>query len=247
MLDFNLRRRARNLVVHTMSGHAVLRALRPSEVYLTPHSELMIEGYPRSGNSFAEAAFLYAQRDCPVSLAHHAHSAGHVLAAITRRLPVLVLYRNPIDAAASFMEECQGALAPAVALWEYHQFHRPLMDRTDHLVLGSFETLIQDFPSLISRINTRFGTTFENFHQTPETVREIRTMVDEISLRRSRFLTRYSGDKAAEEKTARAAILGGYRAELCESPALAAPRKAAISIYNRLQELEARQLGPSDD
>ena len=242
MLDFNLRRRTRNLVVHSRFGHSALRSLRPSEVFLTRNTVAMIEGYPRSGNSFAEAAFLYAQGNHGVALAHHSHAAGHILSGIARGLPVLLLYRDPIDAAASFMEACQGALAPDVALWEYYQFHRPLLDQTDHMTLGAFETLTRNFPSLIRRMNIRFGCSFKEFHHTPEAELEIRSIVDEISLRRSKFLTRYSSGRGVEEKATRAAVLEGYRSELRESTVLSEARAAALESYRRLQVLEAQQI-----
>ncbi len=234
MIDFNLRRRLRNRVVHTRMGHTVLRQLRSSEVFLAPETELVIEGYPRSGNSFAEAAFHYAQRDRVVPLAHHTHSAGHVLEAVRRGLPVLLLVRNPIDAAASFMEECEGRLSAFVALREYVQFHQPLMAVEPHIVLGRFEVLIEDFPALIGRVNQHFGCDFDVFEQSPDTVREIRKKVDNISLRRAKFLTRYSTDQGADMKAKRQATLQGYKDTLRNDAGLAVPRQRALNLYNRL-------------
>src|SRR2546422_7828125 len=49
-------------------------------------TEMMIEGYPRSGNTFAVAAFRLAQQR-PVIVAHHLHSPAQVLEAVRRRIP----------------------------------------------------------------------------------------------------------------------------------------------------------------
>jgi hypothetical protein len=215
-------------------GHALLRQLRSSEVFLTPETELVIEGYPRSGNSFAEAAFHYAQGDRVVPLAHHTHAAGHVLEAVRRGLPVLLLMRNPIDAAASFMEQSEGRLSALVALREYVQFHQPLMAVEPHIVLGRFEVLIEDFPALIRRVNQRFGCDFDVFEQSPDTVREIRQKVDKISLRRAKRLTRYSTYQGVDMKEKRQATLQGYKDTLRNDAGLAVPRQKALHLYNRL-------------
>jgi len=56
-----------------------LQHLRPSRRHLlvTKDTEIVIEGYPRSANTFAVVAFLLAQGH-PVKIAHHLHvSSGH--------------------------------------------------------------------------------------------------------------------------------------------------------------------------
>lgn len=241
MTIFNVRRRLRNCVVHTRTGHAGLRLLKSSEVFITENTELVIEGYPRSGNSFAEAAIRFAQNDRHLHLAHHTHSAGHVLEAIRRDLPVLLLFRDPIDAAASFMEECQGSLSASVALWEYVQFHEPLLKYEHKLVLGHFQTLTTQFPALIHRVNQRFGCHFRDFEHTPETVKEIRKKVDEISLARAKLLTRYSIDQDNSVQTVRRKMLERFKDELRGSAELAAPREKALSMFQKLCRLESSQ------
>ncbi|MEW6059376.1 MAG: hypothetical protein AB1551_04425, partial [Actinomycetota bacterium] len=64
---------------------------------LGPSTDLVIEGYPRSANTLAVSAISAAQPG-PIRIAHHLHAPGHVIAAIRRGVPVLVLVREPEEA-----------------------------------------------------------------------------------------------------------------------------------------------------
>src|SRR5207247_8264431 len=50
----------------------------------TAETEICIEGFPRSGNTFAVIAFQQAQTRT-VSIAHHVHAPGSVIGAARRR------------------------------------------------------------------------------------------------------------------------------------------------------------------
>ena len=69
---------------------------------LQDDTEILIEGYPRSGNSFAVAALARAQAR-PVRIAHHAHVPGHVIAAARAGVPALVVIREPAEAVVEFV------------------------------------------------------------------------------------------------------------------------------------------------
>src|SRR5205814_3293356 len=75
----------------------LLRA-RGGDGFLAPirdETEVVIEGFPRSGNTFAVAAFHYAQRPRDVKIAHHAHVPAQLLSAVRLGLPAVVLVRDP--------------------------------------------------------------------------------------------------------------------------------------------------------
>ena len=65
-------------------------------------TELVIEGFPRSSNTFAVTAFQLAQSR-PVKLAGHLHASSHVIAAAKKGVPTLVLIRDPIDVITSYI------------------------------------------------------------------------------------------------------------------------------------------------
>jgi hypothetical protein len=139
---------------------------------LGPHTELLIEGFPRSGNSFAVVAFTLAQ-DRPVSLAHHVHAPAHVIAAIRANVPALVVIRDPAEAIPTFFirHPDEPELSMRQALRGYIRFHAPLVPHREGFVVGPFTEVTTDFGSVIWRINRKFGTTFGEFEHSEENVR----------------------------------------------------------------------------
>src|SRR5689334_19049404 len=60
-------------------------------------TEIVIEGFPRSANTFAVVAFRLAQQR-EIEIAHHLHAAAQIKHAINLKVPVIVLIREPSDA-----------------------------------------------------------------------------------------------------------------------------------------------------
>ena len=140
--------------------------LRGHGVVLGPGTDILIEGYPRSANSFAVAAFALAQPH-PVQIAHHTHAPAHVIAAVRRGIPALVLIREPEDAVLEFVI-VRPHLSVRQALRGYLRFYRPLLPHRAGFVVGPFPEVTTDFGAVIARVNERFGTSFVPFRHTPE-------------------------------------------------------------------------------
>lgn len=70
----NLRFQARVTISHYPWLYFPIQRLRPQrrDLVVARDTEIVIEGYPRSANTFAVAAFLLAQGR-PVKIAHHLH------------------------------------------------------------------------------------------------------------------------------------------------------------------------------
>ena len=143
-----------------LRGHGVLVS--------TPGVEVLIEGYPRSANSFTVAAFARAQH-WPGSgggrIAHHTHAPAHVLEAIRRRVPAIVLIRDPAEAVLEFVL-VKPDLTVRQALRGYVRFYEPLLPHRDGFVVGPFEEVTTDLGRVILRLNERFGTSFRPFEHT---------------------------------------------------------------------------------
>src|SRR5436309_8002883 len=73
-------------------------------------TQLVIEGFQRSGNTFAVVAFEVAQPQ-PVKLAHHLHAAAQIVAAVRMGVPTLVLIRDPDESVLSHMVREPGITA----------------------------------------------------------------------------------------------------------------------------------------
>jgi hypothetical protein len=136
---------------------------------LTDRTQLVIEGFPRSGNTFAYFALVHAERLAGrnVVVSSHVHTASQVRAAVARRFPTLVVVRRPVDVVTSLL-----IAAPHIsiesALREYIHHHRVLLVLRDRFVIGTFDQVTTDFGAVTRRINDQFGTAFARFEPTEE-------------------------------------------------------------------------------
>lgn len=146
-----------------------LARLRGHGVLVDDLTDVLIEGYPRSANSFAVAAFGHAQPG-PVRIAHHTHAPAHVIEAVGRGVPAIVLVRDPADSVLEFVI-VKPALTVAQALRGYVRFYAPLLAHRRGFVVGTFEEVTSDFGSVIGRLNSRFGTAFAEFEHTAQNER----------------------------------------------------------------------------
>jgi len=141
-----------------------------------PGTDVLIEGYPRSANQFAVAAFRLAQGR-PVSVAHHTHAPGHVLAALRLGVPALVLIRDPQESVLEFVI-VRPSLTIRQALRGWVRFYATLVPHRNRFATGTFADVTSDFGAVIRRLNERAGTAFEEFDHTEENVRECFRQMD---------------------------------------------------------------------
>ncbi len=146
--------------------------LRRHGELVSPSTDVVIEGYPRSANSFSVAAFALAQgwpEGGRGRIAHHTHAPAHVIAAVRAKVPAIVLVRDPADAVLEFVI-VKPALTLRQALRGYLRFYEPLIAYRSGFVVGAFEEVTADLGAVIERLNRRFGTSFVPFEHTPENV-----------------------------------------------------------------------------
>lgn len=130
-------------------------------LFVNNETEIVIEGFPRSGNTFSVVAFERAQKRS-VSVAHHLHVAAQVMRGVERGLPVLVLLRNPDDAVLSYYIR-HPHLNLTDCYREYVVFYNAVLPLRDKVVLGFFEDVISDYGKVIKAVNEKFGTDFGIF------------------------------------------------------------------------------------
>jgi hypothetical protein len=133
-------------------------------------TELVIEGFPRSGNSFAVNAFQMAQPRL-VRLAHHIHAPAQVILAARRGLPILVLVREPVAAVSSLVIR-HPYISMRMALHEYIRFYETIAPYRDKFVVGLFGQVTNDYGEVIKRINQRFSTGFASFEHNEANVQK---------------------------------------------------------------------------
>lgn len=211
------------------------RAMGYGDRLFDDRTELVIEGFPRSGNSFSEAAFLFAQgRDVPIG--HHTHAAAHVIAAVRAGLPCLVVIREPVAAGRSLVMTDPVVFDPANTLDEYRVFHDAIARHREGYVLARFETVTTDYGEVVDVINTRFGTTFTRFEHTEANEAEAFHLLDRTSQSRGAGRAAeedYSPHASEARKAARAAEQARVQA-MFDAPALVPLRRAATKSYEDL-------------
>src|SRR5215203_5308665 len=169
---------------HPAAFYGLYRLARKDQArVVTPETQLVIEGFPRSANSFARVAFNRAQKGT-VRIATGLHVPAQVIRAARWRIPTLVLIRRPKDAVLSFA--IRDPISVEEALKYYISFYETVEAYGDAYVLGLFEEVTEDFGQVIRRINDRFGTTFSPFSHDERNVDGVFARIEKNSRKRFR-------------------------------------------------------------
>jgi hypothetical protein len=207
-----------------------LARLRGHGVPLGPRTEIVIEGFPRSANSFAVAAFARAQGRKP-EIAHHVHAPAQILGAAHRNVPAIALIRNPEDAVLEYVIK-KPDITIGQALRGYVRFYEPLLACRGAFVTGLFDEVTSDFGAVIRRVNERFRTSFTEFEHSEENAR---ATLDELDRYWRGILG--SGERleiiVGRPSAVRDQIKGGLR-DGYHAASLAGLRARARTLYERM-------------
>ncbi len=154
-----------------------LRGGRGSRMPVRRNTELVLEGFPRCGNSFALLAFRAAQGR-EVVTADHLHVPAQIKRAAQYGIPACVLIREPEDMVRSLVVK-HSFIRPKDALRGYLGFYRACLPYRDRFVVASFEQVTADFGAITDRINARFGTSFVRFENREANIRRVFEALDE--------------------------------------------------------------------
>lgn len=127
------------------------------DILVYDDTDLCIEGFQRSGNSFFQQLMRRQNRD--LKLAHHMHVPLQVIRAVDHKIPTVILIRKPQDSIASLLAWDQN-LRIDVALAAYHRFYHTILPYRDQYVIGRFEEVTDNPKSIVTKINAHFDTQF---------------------------------------------------------------------------------------
>jgi hypothetical protein len=180
-----------------------------------PDTTLVVEGFPRSGNTYSVAAFQVANGP-DAHLGRHLHGAPHLLRAKRLGIPAIALVRAPEDAVPSYLIRRSG-LHVEDGLVEYLDFYRTAWRARDAFVVGLFDDVTTDFGGVIERVNQRFGSSFARYEPTPENEAAAFALVEEMNRLecRGEVVETHVGRPSAEREARKAEIaasLGSPRA-----------------------------------
>lgn len=142
------------------------------ECAVQPDTELVIDGFQGSGNSFATVAFKSCQ-ERPVRLAHHLHAPAQIIKAVQQGTPVLVTLRDPADAVVSLVSRWPY-VSLSQGLRAYIRFYTALTRYLDQMVVSPFDQTTGPIDRVFEAVNERFGTDFTIFAPTGKNVARIR-------------------------------------------------------------------------
>lgn len=241
VLTATARRKFRSTIVKSPRLYLPIRRVvkGSSAGLLTKNSELLLEGYPRSANSFAEAAFRSSQSRA-VDMAHHSHAAAYVIQAAYWGVPTLVLIREPFSAARSLLMH-HSVLKPVQVLREYVDFYKAILPYRKSYILAEFHQVTSDFGACIEALNGKFGTNFEPFVHNDENVGRAFKCVDVLSMKRGTLKNKthepYSPQASIEERAQRD-IQKQQVGAMLTSPSLSSLLHECSDIYEKILNIE---------
>jgi hypothetical protein len=151
---------------------------------VTKDRQVVIEGFPRSANSFAREAFMTGQP--ATRYATHVHSSAQVVQACRWKIPTLLLMRDPKGAVCGDIafgcelseRDPQQIKAAEIndSLRRYIAFYERVEPFHEGFVLGHFPEVTRDFGAVMRKFNEYFGTEFVVFNHTKEAAQKITAM-----------------------------------------------------------------------
>lgn len=196
-------------------------------------TDIVCEGYPRSGNSFAEAVFHITQG--PLKIAHHRHVPAQLLLAEKMGKPALLLYRSPKDAVASAVLRRKGETTLGRELETWINFNRACLPIADTIVTVGFPTTTQHFKLVIAALNKKYNINLAIPKITNEALGELAFCeISRLAKARNKDAhLNYGSNLSAEVRAARTASLDALKADLERNHA--GRLAVAHAIHDRLE------------
>jgi hypothetical protein len=191
-------------------------------------TDAVIDGFPRSANTFAVIAFELAQPK-PVRVAHHLHVPSQIIAGARLNIPTLVLVRDPEEAVLS-LSLWTSLVTLEDGLTDYVRFHKRILPYRDRFVVATFEEVSTDFGEVIRRLNERFGSSFQEFQHNEANVALCFKLIEEHDRKETgkveeKTVARPSQQRERMKNELRSAF---------RSPKLARSRADAYKVYETL-------------
>ncbi|MFP4353741.1 MAG: hypothetical protein ACLFUJ_01365 [Phycisphaerae bacterium] len=194
-------------------------------------SDLLLEGYPRSSNSFTRELFLWSQ-DYKVKVASHLHCSSNVRRAVELGVPTVLLVRDPEQAVPSLYLK-NPSLTMKLALEKYTTFYRRCLPVAKSCVVATFEQVLGDFGEVIARVNGKFGTEFGAFEHNDENIKAVRDYMSEGCRRRRGKVVKEWMNLPSEKREQQKALV----AQQLESTQLAKELEMARILYRQFCQL----------
>lgn len=200
-----------------------------------PDTDLVVEGFPRSANTFVVAA-LRLSAEAPLRMAHHVHGPAQLFEAVKRGVPAMLLVRHPEEVVASLCVR-YPFLPFSVGLRGYVRFHRLLLPIRAKVEIVPFGEATEALARSVDRLNHRFGTSFPVPPTDGDFRQRVFAVVDRMD-RRARGEDRVDAGTVARPSEARRKALSEARGVL-RGGGLRPIVEEAIDVYERYVDEQA--------
>lgn len=158
------------------------RLLRRLEVFeeliVNADSQICIDGFPRSANTFLTLFLAHWNPD--VKAAHHVHLPLQIRMAAKYQVPTIVVIRHPLDAVMSLMTR-EKFLYPWLAILSYTLFYRKIDRYRASFIVADFSTCISEPDKIVELVNMKFKKSFKNGKLTEELQGQLFSRIDQVN------------------------------------------------------------------
>lgn len=116
-------------------------------------TDILIDGFQRSGNTFFYSLVRHANRDASILV--HRHSSIYCIKALSKGVPTAVCIRQPLDTISSLLA-WDPKLSVGIAIKMYIRYYNNLIPSKKKMLIVPFESMITDPDYFISKINEQF-------------------------------------------------------------------------------------------
>lgn len=209
-------------------------------------TEVVIEGFPRSGNTYAEIMFRLTQGN-RFTISHHSHHPVAVLEAIRAKKKTILVLRKPDDAVLSWCSSWGVSDLEGIAnVFDiYVNYHKALLPAARDLTIFPFDELTTNFKGLISKLATSWQSALRDDFDENALARQAFQEIDNRIVAEDGKLTeiRVNRPSPAREGARRRNL------DLIANPELSDIRKRANRIYWHLKaanQLKSAKTTPSN-
>lgn len=127
--------------------------------FCRPSTDLCIEGYESSANSFTFNVFRLLRPD--LQIAHHTHSVANLKRARSYDVPTIILFRSPEEAIPSLVSRFRPGVHEAILRYVY--FYGYVCTKTEDVFLVDFEEVTSEFANVVYRFESWSDFSFGSF------------------------------------------------------------------------------------
>ena len=196
-----------------------------------PDTKLVIDAFPRSGNTFATYAFQQAQQK-RIRIGHHFHAPAAVAAAAKKNIPILTIIREPDDAVISWV---LFGFSPHIeeGYYDYINFYQVVEKYRPRIFVARFESVTEDLGEVIIALNKKYSTHFTSFEHSEQNVRQVFELIETDTLRHAERYGTIAWTRAPKPDDKRSSEKSAMKQRLAD-PGYRSLRTLAKELFQRL-------------